>query len=900
MRVLKIFGYLAAIGFIGMVAAGGLGAYGLWYYSQDLPEHASLADYQPPTATRIHAGDGRLIAEFASENRVFVPVDKMPRQVLHAFMSAEDKKFYDHPGIDPVALARAVITNVKIVLSGGGRPIGASTITQQVAKNFLLTNEVSIERKAKEAILALRIERVLSKDRIIELYLNEIYLGYGAYGVASAALNYFDKSLDELSLEEIAYLAALPKAPANYHPVRKHEAALTRRNWVIGRMLEDGRITQEEADTARAAPLAVKTLQAATPVNAQYFVEETRRVLADKVGLSSVNEGGLSVRTSLDPRLQEIARSSLRTGLIAYDRRHGYRGPIAEIDISEDWFAALIAVDDPLDIAPWQIAVVLSTEAKQVEIGLKDGETGTIPFREMTWAREALKDQTRGEALKRPSDALSPGDVVLVEPVQSYTPSKEGAKPIDYPEGTFGLRQVPNANGGVVALDPHTGRILAMQGGWSFQLSEFNRATQARRQPGSSIKPFVYLAALERDYTPASLILDAPFVMDQGPGQKKWKPANFSRKFYGPSPMRLGIERSRNLMTVRLAQAIGMDAVAETVESFGITENLPRQLSMSLGAGETTLLDMTAAYAMLVNGGKRITPSVIDRVQDRNGITVFRHDARACEGCAVAYWDPEAPLQPPVPPDEREALTDPVSAFLVTNMLEGVVQRGSGRRIRDLGIPLAGKTGTSNDSRDTWFIGFAPDLAVGVFVGFDAPLTLGKQPSGFQETGSSVAAPIFKEFMRGAFEEMDSTPFRTPAGVRLVRIDADKGGLATASSERIIQEAFRAGTEPKRGKIEVVLDGSDGSGASTAQQGSASQGPILQAPVVQAPVVQAPSVQATPSQQTSQNSANGQADNAQAGNAQAGVTSGSAIPVPPAVSLPQSNSGGAKASRGLY
>ncbi len=812
---------------VGGIGAAGVAVYGLWHYGRDLPEHKVLADYQPPTATRVHAGDGRLIAEFATENRVFVPVSSMPKRVLQAFISAEDKNFYTHFGVDPLALVRAVLTNVRIVLRGGGRPIGASTITQQVAKNFLLTNELSIERKIKEAILALRIERVLSKDRILELYLNEIFLGYRSYGVAAAALNYFDKSLDELSLEEAAYIAALPKAPNNYHPIRRHEAAVTRRNWVIGRMLEEGYITDAEAAEARMKPLTVRPPREPVPVEARYFVEESRRIVAEKVGLSAVNKGGLSIRTTLDSRLQAIARDALRGGLTAYDRRHGYRGPVTRLDLSgagaaskesDVWFTALLEIEDPPDIAPWRLAVVLATDAKQAEIGLKDGSLGQIPMAELTWAREALADQERGPAVNRPSEVVKVGDVVLVEPVAFGRPAKEGEDPTPYPEGSYGLRQVPEVNGAVVALDPHTGRILAMQGGWSFDDSEFNRATQARRQPGSAIKPFVYLAALEQGYTPATLILDAPFVMDQGPGQKKWKPANFSRKFYGPSPMRVGIERSRNLMTVRLAQAIGMDAVVETVDAFGVAEDMPTHLSMSLGAGETTLLDLTTAYAMLVNGGKRITPTLIDRVQDRNGGAVYRHDARLCEGCVDVAWTGQAP---PEPPDPRAQVADPVSAYQVTSMLEGVVLRGTGRRISALGAPLGGKTGTTNESRDTWFIGFAPDLAVGVFVGFDTPRPLGQQPWGGQETGSSVAAPIFKEFMRQTLQEVSAAPFRTPPGVRLVRIDADTGGLATRASERVIQEAFRAGTEPTSASRGLLIDGSTSAAASGGVAGGA-------------------------------------------------------------------------------
>lgn len=805
MKVARFLVGVLSLGvFLALIGAG-VAAYGLWHYGKNLPEYAQLADHQPATTTRVHAGDGRMIAEYAVEKRVFVPVSAIPNRVIHAFISAEDQNFYTHPGVDFIALARAVVTNVMMKLQGGGRPIGASTITQQVAKNFLLTNEVSIERKIKEAILSFRIERALSKDRILELYLNEIYLGYGAYGVAAAALNYFDKSLDDLTIEEAAYLAALPKAPNNYHPVRRYDDAVARRNWVIGRMLEERYISPAEAEEARATPLEVRPTRGLVSVQAKYFVEEVRRELGDRFGLDRVNGDGLSVRTTIDSQLQEIARDTLRGGLVAYDLRHGYRGPVTTIGLDGDWRAALGNVSVDADIDPWRMAVALDVGDREVEIGFVDGSTGVLPFAEMRWAREALDDQERGAALNRPADAINPGDVILVEEAR-FEPAEEGKEPEPYPEGTYALRQVPAVNGAIVAIDPHTGRILAMQGGFSFEGSEFNRVTQAQRQPGSAIKPFIYLAALENGYTPATMILDAPFVIDQGPGQGKWKPANFSRKFYGPSPMRVGIERSRNLMTVRLAQAIGMEEVSGLVDRFGIMADMPPVLSMALGAGETKLIDITAAYAMLVNGGKRIEPTLIDRVQDRNGATIFRHDMRECPGCEAAEWQGQAP---PTLPDPREQLVDPVSAFQITSMLEGVVQRGTGRRIREIGKPLAGKTGTTNESRDTWFIGFSPDLAVGVFVGFDTPIPLGKQPWGGQETGSSVAAPIFKDFMERALEDKPAIPFRTPQGVRMVRIDAETGRRAGPGTKTVIEEAFKIGTEPDSDSLGTYIAGGE-------------------------------------------------------------------------------------------
>ena len=782
-----------------------MGAAGAFYifskYSVGLPEYAQLADYEPPTVTRVHAGDGRILAEYATERRVFVPESAMPRRVINAFLAAEDKNFYRHPGVDFLAVTRAAVTNVSNYMRGR-RPVGASTITQQVAKNFLLTNEVSYERKIKEAILAFRIEEALTKDRILELYLNQIYLGYRSYGVAAAALNYFNKSLDELTVAEAAYLAALPKAPNNYHPIRRHDAAVARRNWVIGRMVEDGYITAEEAELSKAEPLEVRAREELEEVQADYFAEEVRRELIGLYGEEGLYEGGLSVRTTLDPKLQAIARRSLREGLISYDRRHGWRGPLGQIDlaaaeVSESaltpgWATMLGELPPPIGVEGWDLAVVLAVSDKKAEIGLQDGSKGAIPFSELTWARDWLEDQEVGPAPTRAGEVLAVGDVILVEPVSA------DAEGTEYPEGSYGLRQIPDVDGGLIALDPHTGRVLAMSGGFSYARSEFNRVTQALRQPGSAFKPFVYLAGLDSGFTPATLILDAPFVIDQGQGQGKWKPANYTKKFYGPTRMRVGIEKSRNLMTVRLAQTIGMDKVAEYGKRFGVVDRMPEVLSMSLGAGETTLIRLTTAYAMLVNGGKRITPTFIDRVQDRNGATIFRHDERDCFDCLQEEW--QFGMEAPVLPDTREQIADPASLYQVVAMLQGVVQRGTGRRIAELGRPLAGKTGTTNNNTDTWFMGFSPDLVVGVFVGFDEPKTLGPK-----DTGSNVAAPIFKSFMAEALADQPNIPFRTPPEIQLVRINAETGQLARAGDRNVFLEAFKPGTVPRGNQ--QVLDG---------------------------------------------------------------------------------------------
>jgi penicillin-binding protein 1A len=787
---------LTIVGILLVVAIAGAGGVLFIFhtYGRGLPEYRQLADYEPPVMTRVYGGDGRLLAEYATEKRIFVPIKAMPKRVVQSFLAAEDKNFYSHSGVDVLSVIRAALTNVRN-LGSSKRPVGASTITQQVAKNFLLTNEVSWERKIKEAILAFRIERALSKDRILELYLNEIYLGFGSYGVAAAALNYFDKSMDELTIDEAAFLAALPKAPNNYHPVKKPTAAKARRDWVIGRLRAGGIITPDEAEQAKARPLEVRQRSATEYITADYFAEEVRRQLDNRYGEDKLYKGGLSVRTTLDPRLQAIATKVLRDGLETYDRRHGWRGPVARLpegtrlDIKIEWRRALAKIPPVKGMGSHLLAVVVGLRPDDALIGFGDGVNGRIPLAEMKWARPWLEKQMRGPKVTSPAEVLVPGDVIVVDAVT------EDAKGTAYPAGTYGLRQLPDVDGALVALDPHTGRILAMAGGYSYERSQFNRVTQAMRQPGSAFKPFVYLAALDQGYTPSTLILDAPFVIDQGPGLPKWRPANYTKKFYGPSTMRLGLEKSRNLMTVRLAQTIGMETVSEYAQRLGVVDFLPTTLSMALGSGETTLLRITTAYAMLVNGGKRITPTLIDRIQDRHGETIFRHDRRNCVNCRAVFWTQQ---DPPTIPDTGNPVTDPGSAYQVVSMLKGVVERGTGRRIRAVGKPLAGKTGTTNADKDAWFIGFSPDLAVGVFVGFDTPKTLGRR-----ETGSSVAAPLFRDFMAAALENKKAIPFRIPPGIRLVRVNATTGELARPGDKKVIYEAFKPGTVPT-GRAEVL------------------------------------------------------------------------------------------------
>ena len=740
----------------------------------------------------MHAGVGRLLAEYATERRVFVPIQAIPKRVIDAFLSAEDKNFYSHHGIDPLSMVRAAFTDVGR-LRANRRPVGASTITQQVAKNMLLTNEISIERKIKEVLLATRIEAALPKDRILELYLNEIYLGAGAYGVAAAALTYFDKSLDELTLGEAAFLAGLPKAPNHYNPARVPQAAQARRDWVIDRMVEDGVVTQVDAAQADAQPLELHRRQEAGQAVAPYFAEEVRRELLARYGDKVLYGAGLSVRTSLDERLQAASDKALRDGLIAYDRGHGgWRGAIARIDPKGDWMAHLAKVRVPgvaVDVG-WRLAMVTRGDADGAAIGFSNGATGRIPFSEMRWARPWRGAGNFGPYPRSAADVVKPGDVVMVEPIKGSASKGEAAS--DKPPDLFTLCQVPEVSGALVAMDPHTGRVLAISGGFSFAISQFDRATQAKRQPGSSIKPFVYLTALDHGFTPSTLVDDAPISLPQGPGLPMWSPTNYARlnheaRFRGPTPLRVALEQSLNAVTARVASMVGMEAIAQTIERFGIMDHTPREYSMALGTGETTLLRHTAAYAMLVNGGKRIAPTFIDRVQDRNGATIFRADHRRCDDCEEIEWQKQ-----PVPmiPDTREQVADPGSAFQIVTMLQGVVDRGTGTAVKAVGKPIAGKTGTTNDWRDAWFVGFTPDLAAGVYIGYDDPDSLGDD-----ETGGHIAAPVFRDFMIAALKDAPATAFRTPPGMRLYRVSAATG-LPAGAKESAIYEAYKPGTEP--------------------------------------------------------------------------------------------------------
>ncbi|MBY3180771.1 MULTISPECIES: penicillin-binding protein 1A [Rhizobium] len=782
--MVRLFGYffgMACVLFL--VAAAGIAIY-LANVAKDLPDYAVLNSYAPPVTTRVHAGNGALMAEYAKEKRLFLPIQAVPDRVKAAFLSAEDKNFYNHPGVDLTGLGRAILVNLQN-FGSGRRPVGASTITQQVAKNFLLSSDQTIDRKIKEAILSFRIEQAYSKDKILELYLNEIFFGLNSYGIAGAALTYFNKSVTELTVAEAAYLASLPKGPANYHPFRHPEAALERRNWVIDRMVENGYVSQSDGQEAKKQPLGVTARTTGPSLFASdYFAEAVRRQLIDQYGEKVLYEGGLSVRTSLDPQMQLAARKALQDGLVTYDERRGFHGPIKQIDASGDWGKALADIPTLSDVPEWRLAVVLAVSDSTVDIGLqpaKDGsgkvaadrQRGTIDAKNMQWAFRSA-DGAR-KTTKSPVGAVSPGDVVYV------------AKLGDDASTSYRLQQPPKVQGGLVAMDPKTGRVLAMVGGFSYAQSEFNRATQAMRQPGSSFKPFVYAAAMDNGYTPASVIMDAPIEIVSG-GQV-WRPENYGGESGGPSTLRSGIEHSRNLMTVRLANDLGMNIVAEYAERFGIYDHMLPVLSMSLGAGDTTVLRMVSAYSVIANGGKQIKPTLIDRIQDRYGKTIFKHEERLCEGCNAGDWQNQ---EEPNVVDNRETVLDPMTAYQITSMMQGVIQRGTAAGKIDLGgRDVAGKTGTTNDEKDAWFVGFTPDLVAGLYMGFDTPGPLGRGG-----TGGGLSAPIFNEFMQAVVKDTPESKFVIPSGMNLIPIDRKTGMAAGEGDPNTIVEAFKPGTGP--------------------------------------------------------------------------------------------------------
>ena len=786
------FGFAAGVVvFLGVAAVAG---YLLWQASKDLPSYERLAEYEPPVMTRIHAHDGSLIKEYARERRIFIPINTVPKLVIGAFLSAEDKRFYEHGGLDFIGIGRAVL---KAAQNPGGRHEGASTITQQVAKNFLLTSERKLERKLKEAILAIRIERAYSKDKILELYLNEIYLGIGAYGVAAAGLSYFSKELKDLAPEEVAYLAALPKGPNNYHPYRRTAQAKERRDWILGEMATNGYITKAQAETARAKPLTVNIRSFGAHVfAAEFFAEDVRRTLFNQYGEDKLYGGGLSVRTTLDPQLQRYAYKSLQEGLVEFDRSRGWRGAVQKVDANGDWGTRLAQIDVANDFAPWRLGIVLEVSRQDILVGLrptlqpngqlmKEREAVKIPFDEMKWAGKfQATDKARGPAPKLPGEVVAVGDVIWVAPKD---PEKLA--------GIWMLAQVPEVGGGLLAMDPHTGRVLAVAGGFSFEISQFDRALQAKRQPGSSYKPLVYATALDNGYKPSSIILDAPISIDQGNGQGAWEPSNYNQEqSLGPATRRTGIEKSRNQMTARLGLDLGMPIVVEYSRRFGAYEDLPPLPAMVLGAGETTLVKMVTAYSALANGGKQVKATLIDRIQDRWGKTVWRHDDRRCDQCKAEAWNnqPEPDMA-----DDRRQIIDPHTAYQMTSIMEGVVQRGTATILKQKylpGIPVAGKTGTTNESKDTWFVGYVPDLVVGVYIGYDNP-----KPMGRTSTGGALAAPIFGTFMKMALADKKPVPFRTPPGIRQVWVNKVTGLRANRGDGDAIPEYFKPGEEPDDG-----------------------------------------------------------------------------------------------------
>jgi penicillin-binding protein 1A len=767
--IARLLGFIfTSFAIIFMVGAAGAGIV-IWKFEQDLPDYTQLKNYEPPVMTRIHAADGSVLAEFSHQRRLYLPSSAIPPLVKEAFISAEDKNFYHHGGVDFEGMLRAGLVFVQ-----GTRHIqGASTITQQVAKNFFLSPKRDITRKIREALLSFRIESAYSKEKILELYLNEIYLGLGNYGVAAAALNYFNKSVNELTVAEAAYLGALPKGPNNYNPYTERERATDRRNWVIDRMVENGYVSAADGAKAKAEPLGV-TQRVVSPNTyvAGFFTEEVRRELLDRYGEKKLYEGGLSVRATLDPQVQVMARHALADGLVRYDEARGFHGPLKHIEIGQDWGPPLAAIPALGDVAPWRLAVVLGGDEKSLQIGLQPQK---LPTGDVEAKRETglLLPVGLKWAHRHQASTLSTGDVVYVEPIPNQP-------------GQYRLRQIPEVEGAIVVMDPVTGRVLAMVGGFSFDQSEFNRATQALRQPGSSFKPFVYAAAIDNGYTPSSIELDEPVSIDQGPGLGMWTPENFEGKSSGPHTLRYAIEHSINQMTVRLARDIGMPLISDYARRFGIYDNLPLYLSYSLGAGETTLMKMTTAYSMLCNGGRRIKATLIDRIQDRWGHTIYRHDERICQDCNDAEWHNQ---DEPAIIDKREQVIDPMTAYQITSIMEGVIQRGTGQAILAVGKHLAGKTGTTNDAKDLWFVGYSPDLTVGVFMGYDKPRSLGDSAQ-----AALYTAPIFRDFMEMALKDKPDVPFRVPPGIKLISVDL-KTGLRSTGRGTIL-EAFKPGTAP--------------------------------------------------------------------------------------------------------
>ena len=728
----------------------------LWTFSNNIPDYKFLKNYKPPVSSKVYSGNGDLVADFSKEKRIFVPFNAIPKNVINSFLSAEDKNFFSHPGVDAKGVLRASINNIKNVLSSK-RLEGASTITQQVAKNFLLTNEVSFNRKIKEAILAFRIERVLTKERILELYLNQIYLGSGAYGVAAASLEYFDKSIKELNFAEAALLAALPKAPSKYNPYRNIALAKFRRNLVLKNLFDNNFLDLKKYQELNKKPINLKKKKRVFSEDAQYYIEDVRKNIIEKLTYEKVYKQGYNINTPINLELQTIATESLKNGLLAYDRRKGWRGPISNLDYKEDWFKNLNEKYKLEQTINWKIAIVKKVNQFTTNIETENKIEGIIKYKNISWTKKEFPD------------LLKVGDIIYVKLLKN---------------NSYSLKQLPKINGGIVVMDPYTGRVLAMSGGFSFKNSEFNRASQALRQPGSAFKPFVYALALENNYTPSSIVLDAPLVLDQGIDLKKWKPENYGKKFYGPSTLRVGLEKSRNLMTVRIAQNLGVDKVAKFSKKLNIYENPNELLSISLGSAETTLLSLTSAYCTFVNGGKLISPILIDRIQDSEGNTIIINDKRKCINCdQISFTGKEYPKIE----NSYKQVFSAQTAYQITSILEGVINRGTGKRLKKLGLNLAGKTGTTNENTDAWFVGFTSNLVIGVYVGMDKP-----EPLGRYETGSKAALPIFESFVKKAVKKSNARPFKVPKEITLMVVDPITGEKAKFTSKNTIIESYKS------------------------------------------------------------------------------------------------------------
>ena len=727
----------------------------LWNFSNNIPDYKFLKNYKPPVSSKVYSGNGDLVADFSREKRIFVPYRSIPKIVINSFLSAEDKNFFSHPGVDAKGVVRATINNVKNIMTSK-RLEGASTITQQVAKNFLLTNEVSLNRKIKEAILAFRIERALSKERILELYLNQIYLGSGAYGVAAASLEYFDKSIKDIDYAQAAMLAALPKAPSKYNPYRNIELAKFRRNLVLKNLYDNKFLDFEKYTNLKNRNINLKKKKKIFLEDAQYYIEDVRKKTIDMFSYDRVYDQGLNINTPINLNLQKIATKSLRDGLISYDKRKGWRGALENKTYSNKWSEGLEKYFLENSIG-WEIAIVRKVNQFSSDIETISNDKGIIEYKDITWTKKDF------------NEILKVGDIIYVKKIY---------------QNKFSLKQLPKINGGIVVMDPYTGRVISLSGGFSFKNSEFNRASQALRQPGSAFKPFVYALALENNYTPSSLILDAPLVLDQGSDLKLWKPENYGKKFYGLSTLRSGLEKSRNLMTVRIAQNLGIDKLANFSKELGIYKNPNELLSISLGSAETTLLKLTSAYSAFVNGGKLVSPILIDRVQDSEGNTIFNNENRICKNCKeISYIGKDYPMIT----DNHKQVFSPQTAYQTTSILEGVILRGTGKKLKKLNLNLAGKTGTTNENTDAWFIGFTSNLLIGVYVGMDNPSPLGKF-----ETGSKTALPIFKNFIEKSVKKSDARPFKVAEEITMMVIDHQTGQKAKFTSKDTILEAYKS------------------------------------------------------------------------------------------------------------